>query len=229
MRFYVLTTPKVEEGVEGVTDFLTVLPPKEVGVWPHCPACGKCSGLRIWQAPYVAEIEFWTAVPGDIAFGGGDELLVSERFRDGFLAEGLSGLEGFGGPVTIERIYRYGRARRRKGWAGPTPPDYYCARPVMGPAAIDESASELVRQKGPWTCEVCRTGDTRSIKRVVLEPGTWAGEDIFLPRGLGSTLVSERFRDWYASRQFLNGTFIPAEQYGFDYSLYGGAGAPGTR
>lgn len=137
----------------------------------------------------------------------GDERLVSERFLSLFQARGLTGLEEVG-PVEIVRL----DARRMVA----APPRYRCCRVARGRAVVDDAASGLVRAR-PWACEECRSGGTiEGASRVVLEPGSWSGEDVFKARGLpGKVLVSERFERLCEQEQVTNCALIPAGNYAF--------------
>jgi hypothetical protein len=56
-----------------------------------------------------------------------------------------------------------------------------------------------------------------SIHGLVLEPGTWQGEDIFRPRGLqGSLLVSERFADFIQRHALTNMKLTPSGEFVWD-------------
>jgi hypothetical protein len=55
-------------------------------------------------------------------------------------------------------------------------------------------------------------------KRLVVEAGTWTGEDAFRPRGLsGTILVSPRFKQVCEQHGIKNADFKPAEQAGHDF------------
>lgn len=62
---------------KATTDFLPS-EPHNVGDAPRCPACNRFVGMLRWQPPFRVEVETWGSTFGDIAFGPGDSLLVSE-------------------------------------------------------------------------------------------------------------------------------------------------------
>lgn len=71
-------------------------------------------------------------------------------------------------------------------------PRYFAVTACFGRAAVDEARSRI-RRTEPITCNECRSTGVDAIHGFTLEPGTWAGEDIFRPRGLqGDLVVSER-------------------------------------
>lgn len=94
---------------------------------------------------------------------------------------------------------------------------YFRAYPTRGAGAFDQVASEFTWDRPP-TCPKCKTGVVRSWKRLLLEPGTWTGEDILNPHGLGGTImVTQRFKDACEQHGITNAVFIPAEEAGHDY------------
>ncbi|OJT25297.1 hypothetical protein BO221_10720 [Archangium sp. Cb G35] len=67
------------------------------------------------------------------------------------------------------------------------------------------------------TCNWCRETGVDSIHGVVLEQGSWNGDDIFTARGLpGSIVVSKRFADFVARHGFTNMKLTPTEEYTWD-------------
>ena len=214
MKFYVLTNPH-GFGRLAVTDFSTAEPVR-LGEAPKCPVCGKFIGMLPWLPPHRAELELWSGEFGDIAFGPGNELLVSERFAGVYRDWGLTGLTGFH-DVEITRVLRRSGPRLRK-----PPPSYYCVGVCRSRAAVDVQASGL-GLKAPWTCEECRSGFIVRSERVVVEEGTWSGEDVFFARGLpGTILTSEHFREFFEANEINNGVLVQAHKYAFDYYPEGG-------
>ncbi len=55
-------------------------------------------------------------------------------------------------------------------------------------------------------------------QRLILEEGTWTGEDVFRPRGLsGQIMVTQRFKDACEQNGITNAFFTPAEDAGHDF------------
>lgn len=211
MSFYVLRNPIGRDDYQrfAVTELISAEPMNQ-GDAPSCPRCGTTIGLLNWLPPYRVELEVWSKEYGDIAFGV-SKLLISERVKMLYEAEGLSGLEGFH-EVEIVKITRRGGSRLRT-----PPPKYYCVSITRSRAVIDAKASELVMAE-PNVCEECRNGFVVRTTRVVLEEGTWSGEDVFIARGLpGTHIASQRFKDFFDRHNINNGVLIPAAEYSFDF------------
>jgi hypothetical protein len=163
-----------------------------------------------WLPPYRATLKLYGKEFGDLVFGThGDDFLVSEVFADIFQHHRLEGLSGF---QAVELIKVHSRRKKL-----PTPPRYLHTTIAWGPAALDLTASG-VEWFEPPTCMECRTCRTIRWQRVVIEKGTWTGEDIFVPRGLSGTwVVSARFKSLCDEYQIKNAQFIPAEEYAYDF------------
>jgi hypothetical protein len=210
MQFYVLATPRAHDS-DVRTDFLEAeVGRMKTGEAPTCPVCGAAIGGLPVLSPRRVKLRLWGRHFSDLAFGGGTEVLVSTRFRDAFLRSGLTGFSGFA-PVEIAKVV----ARLRKI---PKPlPSYFAAVPSMSRAAVDDRASGLDYEER-WTCDECRTGLMERMRRLVLEPGTWSGEDVFIARGLyGRIITSERFKQFCDREAFTNCVLIPAAHYHFDF------------
>lgn len=177
---------------------------------PRCERCGQPMGWGEWLPPFKVLIETWGRQFGDIVeVAATNEILVSDRFRRAYEASRLVGLTGFE-PVEIDAVLRY------KNLAG-EPPAYFRANPVRSMSAIDSTASECEWQTPP-ACAVCREGDIKRWQRIVFEPDTWSGEDIFYSRGLPYALMtSARFKEVCEANAITNVTFLPAESYGCDF------------
>jgi hypothetical protein len=216
-RFFVL-----EEATDSRHDTqYDTLEPYNLSEPPLCPRCGGGLGALMWIPPYRAELELYGEAPGDYARGPGYERLVSERFAEAFRAEGLTGLEGFH-PVEVARV----RSRRKRTRKPVTLPRYYVVWPCYGRAAVDLVLNR-VRVSKPPSCTECRLTGIDSTHGFVLEPGTWAGEDVFRPRGMqGRVVVSERFKDFVERHGLTNMVLTPTEQFVRDPSNLGPAPLP---
>jgi len=212
MPFYVLCDPPADSAdTLALTDYMPV-DPVERGEPPRCPECSSCLALMLWLAPRKAQLETWADRYGDIAFGPTHELLVSDRFAQGYRKARLRGL-GPLGPVEIARVVR------RAGAKPPaTPPQYLYALPVLSAAKLDADASGM-ETENPYSCDACRSAVIVRYASVVLEHGSWGGEDIFFARGLpGVVLTSERFADWFHADGINSGMLVPALEYAEDLS-----------
>jgi hypothetical protein len=207
MKFFVLTNPEAGK-VNAVTDFLAASG-STLGDAPQCPVCGKYIGMLPLLPPVRVELVAWGTVWGDIAFGSGDQILVSQKLKRLFLEEGLAGFERFD-PVEVVNI-------RRHHLSAGDPPFYELATIQHSRAAIDDIASDVVRD-APWTCADCRIDGIKRARRIVIEPNTWSGEDIFVARGLpGRILTTDRFKSLCDKNSLTNCRLIAAERFSFDH------------
>jgi hypothetical protein len=157
--------------------------------------------------PHRAELTLHGFEWGDFVFrgDGGEDMLVSERAAALYQHAGLRGLGGFEN-VEITRV---------RGTATP-PPRYVHVAVQRGEAAVDEESSTLIRRGAP-SCAGCRSATLEGIRGFALERGTWAGEDVFFPRGLTGTVVASRaFVDFVQEHALSNVRFVPAESYVWD-------------
>lgn len=84
---------------------------------------------------------------------------------------------------------------------------------------LDESASGLEREDDGAVCSECGLGGIiKRLRRVILRPDTWSGEDVFFARGLpGTILTSERFKSLCETAGLANCSFVDAEAFSFDH------------
>jgi hypothetical protein len=204
-RFFVVE--KLREGhhdTEFGTDDLNT------GPAPRCPRCGDFVGLLTWLPPYRGELELYGKDYGGLMHAPGGGLLITERFAEAFKEEGLTGLSGFH-PVEIARV----RRKRRGPKPGP-PPRYLYVIPAYGNPALDMARSRILSKK-PMKCTWCRYAGPDAIDGLVLEEGTWKGEDVFRPRGMwGVIIVSERFMRFAERQAMSHMTLVPMEKYVWD-------------
>jgi hypothetical protein len=205
MRFFVM---KKLLGGQHDSEFSKVKPNR--GPPLRCPQCGDSLGMLTWQPPYRVELELHGKDFGDLITGPGGDLLVTERFAEDFKAEGLMGLSGFH-PVEVTRVRRKGRGPR----PGP-PPRYLFVTPAHGRPALDMERSRL-RISKPVECSWCRYAGIDAIDGLVMEEGSWEGEDVFRPRGLwGRIIVSERFMRFAERHAMSHMGMVPIEKYVWD-------------
>jgi hypothetical protein len=160
--------------------------------------------------PVRVELEAWGTTWGDVAFGPGDQILVSERLTRSFANAGLIGFERLDAVEIVKAV-------RRKVAAG-KPPVYSLASIQRSRAILDDAASGLVRDQPP-TCKECRIGGIiKRADRIVLQDSTWSGEDLFFARGLpGTILASERFRRLCEVEGLANCSLVDAVDFRFDH------------
>lgn len=207
MRFFVLEL--APEHVAGETGFLTSASAR-LGKAPTCETCGGAIGPKEWLPPYEVELQCWNTIFGDIAFGDGDELLVSSRFKTCWEEAGLRGLQGFE-PVNVVSVVRHKHFDA-------DPPEYFRVTIARDNATIDQKRSDFEWKVSP-VCPTCRLGRVlKRWKRVVIDLDTWSGNNIFLARGLPGVRFAdeayELFRDTYG---ITNSYLVPIEQYSCDF------------
>jgi hypothetical protein len=207
MVFYVLARRQVISG-DAITDFLWVEPIKRKNA-PQCRLCGGFIGGKPHLPPVRVNIETWGSSYGDMAFGPSDQILISERFKEEYHTHGLTGLSDF-------ELVEVARVLNRKKIRDDCP-KYFLASVTRSRTAIDVEASGLVHEKPP-TCLECKGGLIKRTERIVLEEGTWSGEDIFFARGLpGTIIVSDKFRRMCIEAELQNCPLLEASLFSFDF------------
>jgi hypothetical protein len=215
MQFYVLQKPPPESPQDKLwgTEALTSDPSSSTGEAPRCEACGDYVGMRAWIPPYEVELETWGKEFGDVMDMTYPDLLVSQRFRDLWKRSGMVGLTDFE-PVAVVKV------RRHRRFTG-DPPPYYKARAAWRTARLDLIASDCQWAAEPDICPVCQSEKTGATflreAGIVLEPGTWNGEDIFVPRATSEFLTTSRFKQFCEDHRVTNTYFLPAETYVTDF------------
>jgi len=209
MKIFVLQNPKAGRG-DAVTDYLPI-DGSRLGEAPRCHVCGKFVGMLPLLPAIRVELEAWGTGWGDIAFGPGDQILVSSKLKNAFVQAKLVGFERFE-PVEIVKT------RRRKAGVG-DPPEYWLATVVRSRAVLDEHASAVEREGNQTPCSECGLdGVFKRLRRIVLQTDTRPSEDVFFARGLpGTVLVSERFRDLCEANGLANCELVAAEEFTIDY------------
>jgi hypothetical protein len=142
----------------------------------------------------------------------GDELLVSERFKETYTRAGLTGLLSFE-PVLVIKV------KRHRKFIG-DPPRYFVADVVRSETTVDVEASEKEWDGGEEACPVCfhRKGGTFvRQKRVVIKSETWTGHDIFHARGGARFVASKRMKEICEANGITNAVWIPASEYEVDF------------
>jgi hypothetical protein len=209
VKFYVFDDDPLASPEDAHTNAYDVL--SKHGEATHCPVCNKCLSSLPLLPPVRFELDLFGHYFADVAFTGGDDILISDRLRDLSIRMQLVGLHTFL-PAEIVHI----RSRKRK--LVNKCPRYFLASISRSRTAIDTKSSEFEWESGPECLECRQGGIIKRWSRIIIEPGTWAGEDIFYARGLsGTIIVTERFRDMYLEHGFRNGVFIPAEEFGHDF------------
>jgi hypothetical protein len=183
------------------TEFMRVTPVRR-GEAPKCPFCGEPVGPKEWLPPRYAEVVVHGEQPGDFAFFGRSEFLLSSRAIAAFEHEQIT---GFCDKEKVEVSRVSPRAM--------VVPEYYFIRIARSRGAVDEEASCIARS-GPVSCEECRLDGIDGINGFLLEEGSWSGEDFFIARGMpGLVLASDRVRQVVDRYDLTNAVFIETERY----------------
>jgi len=142
---------------------------------------------------------------GDIAFGSGSDLLLSQAFVDAWYSDGLRGL-GTVDPVQIETVQPQALAESLSGF-------HHMVAQREG-AAIDPEESHIVRS-GASECGLCGgAGLVEAILRIRISEDSWKGADLFVPWGLhGIIVATERVADLALKYDLANVTTTPVEEY----------------
>jgi hypothetical protein len=181
---------------------------------PRCPVCqGAVSGLR-WLPPHRVKLS--SANPakwGDFVWGAGIDLLVSARFKAIYEQEGMKGITTFYPPAEIVRV-----GKQKTGDLPPDLPVYHETEVERLGPELDIKSCGMVLTRGAKQCNYCHlVSNGRKIRweRVVINPDSWQGEDIFFPRGGPWYVVSERFKQIAKHYGLANVVFIPSEKYAY--------------
>jgi hypothetical protein len=185
-----------------------------------CPVCGR-SVSRTRHLPPL-RIKLSSAKPekwGDFVWGTFFTPLVSDRFKQIYDREGLTGIKQFYPTAEIVRV-----GTRKTGDFPTQLPTYYFIEVVYGAANQDDTASGVVyrprsKPDGDGYCSYCHQGGGEMLKqeRVVVEEGSWSGEDIFeLRGGPPYPVVSDRFKQVIESARLKNCLFVPSERFAYD-------------
>lgn len=209
MAYYVLTAyyPSRDTGAE--TDYAK-MDPIRLGDPLFCDSCNRAISALCWLPPFRVELEVWNACFGDISFGTGEELLVSEKFKQAWEEWGLTGLTGFD-PVIVSRVRRHKRFQA-------TPPNYYRVAVKRDPVRIDQKVSGFVWDGKPQ-CEDCNLGkEILCFDKIALHRDDQPQHNLFIPRGMPCLyMADQRFADFCQKERIANAMLVPADEYQCDY------------
>jgi hypothetical protein len=158
--------------------------PANWGPAPECPICGRFIGMLQWLPPFRVELRLIDNIWDDWIQLSGDDFLVSEAYVKVHRSHDFSGLTPFA-PAEVVGI-RYRTSKK------PAAPTYFVTKVLRSIARVDDKASDLVRDAEGPPCSICGGPSEISRERLVLESGTWRGEDWFVPQNLKKTLVTDR-------------------------------------
>lgn len=178
----------------------------KMGPGARCPLCQRFIGMLTWMPPYHVEVEMWGQSSADVIIAGASTLLVSSRFKQMYFQNRLMGLEKFDAVEVVATK----RHRRR---TDPLP-EYRKADVSPSESVVDQDRSEFVWEDKASLCPCClRDGKLHGYSRVVIDPRTWNGEDVFTPKGSPvNFVVSDRFRIICEKSEISGVVFVPVEQ-----------------
>lgn len=174
-----------------------------VGDAVRCSACRRHLSMLTWLPPYRIEIECMGTAYSDI-IEIGREIIVSERVVRVLLDNSITGLSKFE-PVVIVKVVH------RRGFATEPLPKYFTATVCHSQTAIDQVASRYVWDDHAKVCPECLMDGTLLRHRgLFVMENTWAGEDVFYPRGGNGPLVTERFKSVVEGNRLTGLVFTPS-------------------
>lgn len=205
MQFYVMKQQDRGDPYPLATDVETVQ--AHSGSAPRCPYCNSAMGWRAWLPPRKVKLTAISGALTDFAFGGGTEL-VSGAAYEMLRSRGLQVGSTFP-PVEIVSVHPACLMRSDLRY-------HFLDLPISA-TGLDEEKSGLVYKHREPYCEYCGGRIKKSRQCVVLEEGTWQGEDLFIPRKTGDIVVTERFVDMCREAEFTGAKFVPAQEAGFEF------------
>lgn len=163
--------------------------------------------MRLWLPPYQIDLEIWGGLGPDVVMSG-NALVMSHRLMELWDESGLTGMHRME-QVQVKHLKVHGKVKHPI-------PKYFLAQVPTSRTAIDLVASEFGNEG--TVCGECRLAHVKRWKRIVFEKDTWCGEDLFIARGLPSTIfVTSRVVDVFKRSNVCNATFTPAESYACDF------------
>ena len=186
--------------------------PVKVGSAPRCPVCDGFIGMLEWLPPWRVELATEGRVYGDIVGMDPPNLLVSERFRRLWKTAGMTGVVlTSDDEVKVVSVHHHGPL------VSGDRPKYYRAAAARSRAAVDHQASGYEWVEDPPKCGWCLLAAAKRWKRIVIDTAGWEGEDLFLPRGGGKIIATERFADWCTENGIRNAVTVPAVDFAYDW------------
>lgn len=182
------------------------------GDYQRCLACDNPLSKRKWLPPYEIELETWGNRFGDVAYLSGFTIF-SDRFLKVIEENHLVGLEEI---VAVKLV----KVTRRSGEILKGPPGYFKAEIRRSITRIDQDASGYVWQDETKKCPECLFDTLLRYRCLTVKEGTWAGEDIFIPRGGRRPLVSEKFKQVFVDNGLEGLVFIPSHLPEAEYDSY---------
>lgn len=168
-----------------------------------CPLCGGYVTPKPWLDPKKIRLTS-TRFPDRLSAWIGEPMAVSERVKDAYIKEGLTGIKSFT-PIEVVKV-----ARMKEGIVVPR---YFCGKLEFTDSVIlDKEKTIIIGQKQERQCELCAPFGTTIDKevRIVIDTSKWNGLDVF-SLYTPYVFVSQRFVDFVERYGFTNFCFEQVE------------------
>ena len=181
-----------------------------LGDGEKCPLCGRAVSLKRWMDPRKIKLSN-TRFPDRISWWILEPLIFSERVKNAYECEGLTGIKQFI-PVEVVKV-------SRKSKKALPPPLYFSAEiPFNESIRVDEKKTIIIGQPYDWKCELCNPFGTTCdrLEQLRLDTSKWDGTDVLQVYAVG-IIYSERFYDLVKRYNFTNFNLVDIEEYKKNY------------
>jgi hypothetical protein len=163
----------------------------------------------VWLPPRHASIETHGLPITDLmeCSGGGDALIVTDRFKQMWEAERLRGIEAF---EPIQLVSSNDKSLRTN------PPTLYYVLPPRDGTRLDDEQSKVIRGRGE-PCTYCGGATVEHLDGIVLDPTTITGNDLFSLVNCNRTMLSPRAKEAFDRWAITHFGLIRDDRYGFDW------------
>lgn len=172
---------------------------------PVCPVCGRKIGSLRWAEPRKFRIA-GTRYPDRLHDWMVGDFVVSERFRQKYEEEHLTGVSGF---LDMEVV------RLTKRQLASPPPKYYIVDvPYSECVQLDMKKSIITGSPEKSACTHCWPiqNSQDHVEKIVLDAENWDGTDIFRVYALG-IVMSQRMHDIIENNNLTNFDLVSIDDY----------------
>jgi len=169
-----------------------------------CPSCGRSVTKTKWLPPRKITLSN-KRFPDRIGVWIMEPLVVSERVKQAYEREGLTGIHSFE-PIEVVKVGRKIGA--------PSPQYYYAEISLSEKVRIDGEKSQIKKKWYDWTCDLCYPFNEEGNKcKILLKEDGNEEKDVFKLYSFGLTVFSEKFYQFVEKYNFTNFNLIPIDQY----------------